>query len=591
MKATKNGVILYFIAAFMMPPMAWFSGMPFYGIVSLPELLEIALTPILWLYVAFFLFGNYFYLKNRLGLVERYLNGDESVSLEKVQKILRWIPHFFIIAIVTFLVIGPNTGLYGKDFLTTQEYIFGEAIAFPIVFLFAVPFFIFMTINLEKWAAAVPFSEKYKPINLNQRVGISILVSTIGVISLLFLLVYINLSLTLAAGAEVNIRELLTKLIIFAAISIAIIFIIFISLNSQVVMPIVDTAHLLKNISEVEGDLTNKLHINSRDEVGELTIYFNNFVNKIAGVIKQVKTDAENLSKSSHHMQDATLSLSGNAQNQTASAEEASATISELSAGMDSIAENAEEQFKDLTSLINTIDGLSKSITQMGTRVEEASSMTLEINNRAAQGDEDLTRMTNSIDKILTSSQEMKNIIAIIEDISEKINLLSLNASIEAARAGEAGRGFAVVAEEISNLAEQTSKSVKNISKLVDTSNQEITEGMGNVGSTIEGINSIITGVDTIREMMSKIYSEMNRQKRNNTAVNKEAENVKTKASDIMNATDLQKNSTKELVRAISSINTATQSSAEGAEQLTLNSKEIADLSEALKQLVDFFKV
>ena len=88
------------------------------------------------------------------------------------------------------------------------------------------------------------------------------------------------------------------------------------------------------------------------------------------------------------------------------------------------------------------------------------------------------------------SSREMMGIVDIINDISEKINLLSLNAAIEAARAGDAGRGFAVVADEISKLADQTAISIKEIDRLIKVNNDEITAGGDNIDSAIDTISA-----------------------------------------------------------------------------------------------------
>ena len=97
----------------------------------------------------------------------------------------------------------------------------------------------------------------------------------------------------------------------------------------------------------------------------------------------------------------------------------------------------------------------------------------------------------------------MQNIVGIINDISDKINLLSLNAAIEAARAGDAGRGFAVVADEISKLADQTAHSIKEISDLIQENETEISRGTENVRASVEMISQIISGVNVISEFIN----------------------------------------------------------------------------------------
>ena len=142
--------------------------------------------------------------------------------------------------------------------------------------------------------------------------------------------------------------------------------------------------------------------------------------------------------------------------------EEITAT-DEISAGIDNVAAGASDQVERITRLVETIDRLTGIIHDVERKTSEAARVTGSISDMARDGEAGMREMNESMEAIGESSREMTGIVAIINDISDRINLLSLNASIEAARAGDAGRGFAVVADEISKLADQTSRSVKEI--------------------------------------------------------------------------------------------------------------------------------
>jgi len=146
------------------------------------------------------------------------------------------------------------------------------------------------------------------------------------------------------------------------------------------------------------------------------------------------------------------------------------------------------------------MDELTGIIEQISSKVNETLSLSQLMTNESKEGDQALEIMTKSMNKIRNSSSEMVNIIAIINDISDKINLLSLNAAnllslnaaIEAARAGEQGRGFAVVADEISKLADQTAGSLKDIEKLIVENNNEIAVGIESSSKTVKIIGIVL---------------------------------------------------------------------------------------------------
>jgi methyl-accepting chemotaxis protein len=206
-------------------------------------------------------------------------------------------------------------------------------------------------------------------------------------------------------------------------------------LRREIVRPISLLADRLKDIAQGDGDLTKRIDYDARNEIGEVAHWFNQFVDKLAPVIAQVRTTANSLSSASDQVSASAQSLSRGTSEQAASVQETTASLEQMNA---SISQNADN---------------SKQMEKMAT--EGAYEM--------AQCDQIVADAVNAM-KLITDK------ISIVEEIAYQTNLLALNAAIEAARAGEHGKGFAVVASEVRKLAERSQAAAQEISSLTSNS-------------------------------------------------------------------------------------------------------------------------
>jgi methyl-accepting chemotaxis protein len=373
--------------------------------------------------------------------------------------------------------------------------------------------------------------------------------------------------------------------LMITAISLSIIYIISRNISFQVE----SVSSNLKEISSGDGNLNVKIIIDSKDEIGGLAQFFNKFVNKISRVIGVINVMSHDLANSSKEMELLIQKFSDSTQNQAASAEEISSTIQEVSSGMDSIASNSRVQFETISNLGDGINELSEIIHGMEKRILETYDQADAISQQAKVGGDSIHAMSESMSRINKSSDQMKNIINIINDISKKTNLLSLNASIEAARAGDAGRGFAVVADEIAKLATLTSQSIKNIDELIRASNEEVTNGNTIILGTVDIIKSIINGINGINDKMKNVTSSMKEQLSINQEVSKNAEIAKRKSNEIMVSTDEQKHAISAISTAVISISNHTLTIAQGSQEMKESFHETSEIAQKLKEQVNFF--
>ena len=347
---------------------------------------------------------------------------------------------------------------------------------------------------------------------------------------------------------------------------------------------------MMKEIAEGGGDLTRTIDIKADDEIGQFAASFNVFVTKIRDIAAMITKSAEYLTASSADMNNSSLNLADNAQKQAAASEEMTSTVEQLSATAENTADISVRQHEKFNLLISMISKLSDNIVTLEATVRDSVSLSSKISEEALSGDKHLKLMNNSMENITDSSQKMMGIIEIIDDISNRINLLSLNAAIEAARAGEAGKGFAVVADEISKLADQTSSSLKDIDSLIKINKDEIGQGMDTVLKSIEILGNITHQVSNISERMQGIFRNTEEQISIKNEIGSQIDSLQTLSGQIKSSSEEQKYAFTDIVRTITEISSLAQSTASSAEEVSSHSGKISKLSDEISGTVAAFR-
>jgi methyl-accepting chemotaxis protein len=279
--------------------------------------------------------------------------------------------------------------------------------------------------------------------------------------------------------------------------------------------------------------------------------------------------------------------FSGNTTELSSSIEEITANIEEISGGIENITTAAGVQDTDVSSMSVKLADLAEIIKDMGESVTRSLGITSEITEKAGSGEKSLMEMEQNMARIGESSGQMKSIVGIINDISDRINLLSLNAAIEAARAGDAGRGFAVVADEISKLADGTASSIKEIAALINANESETRKGGAVIRQTSELIRAIITGVDEINRSISGIVAFRDRQSEAGASVTASISSLSERAEFISKAAQEQRLGIEEILRHISEINNISMSNTAGALHLHHDSEELVGLMNKFQNTID----
>ena len=233
----------------------------------------------------------------------------------------------------------------------------------------------------------------------------------------------------------------------------------------------------LRNLST--GNLTQPIEEPFAEDYETLRLDFNNTLDTLTQTIAQVVEASESIRARSAEISHASEDLSARTENQAATLEETAAALDELTASVKSAAEGAREVEK-------VVHQARTEATESGTVVQGA---------------------VDAMNEIERSSEQISQIIGVIDDIAFQTNLLALNAGVEAARAGDAGRGFAVVASEVRALAQRSSAAAKEIKLLISASTQHVDRGVDQVGRAGSALARIVDRVTEISSLVSDIAS------------------------------------------------------------------------------------
>ena len=314
-------------------------------------------------------------------------------------------------------------------------------------------------------------------------------------------------------------------------------------------------------------------------------------IRRINVIVRLVIDSSGKLKNSTGLMREVTGTFSENIQEQAASFEQIAATIEGVDVSGIHVEKLTASQMEQAGRLSVAIHENRTLLDDMNKQVHATSVLAEDISGEAQTGEQTLDAMTTNMAEIKTTSNRMAEIVKIITEISEKINLLALNASIEAARAGDAGRGFAVVAEEVSKLADKTSGSVREIEELIVMSHNSIEQGGVSVQNTAGVIKKIIGNIIEINGMTRTLTDGIGGQIKQFDNLDRLGEDASRIAKEIRDATNVQKSALAEISGSMESVNRINQSNAGEAQKLAQMSAQIDKISEQLIQAVEFFKL
>jgi methyl-accepting chemotaxis protein len=310
-----------------------------------------------------------------------------------------------------------------------------------------------------------------------------------------------------------------------------------------------NTINMVKDLAEGEGDLTKRLEIGSRDELGELAGWFNTFLENIHQIICQVAGTAEKVAIASEELNTTSQHITANSAETSAQADVVSNAAQAVGQNLQTVATGAEEMETSI-----------KDIARNATEAARVATSAVKVAETT----------TATVSKLGESSTEIGQVVKVITSIAQQTNLLALNATIEAARAGEAGKGFAVVANEVKELAKATAKATEDISHKIEAIQTDTKAAV----SAIASISGVINQINDISGTIATAVEEQN------ATTNEMARNVNEAAQRCA-----------EITSNIAGVAEAAQGTTRGATDTQKASQQLVQMSTRLRALVGKFKI
>lgn len=379
--------------------------------------------------------------------------------------------------------------------------------------------------------------------------------------------------------------------ILIFIVSLAVIIIIAFFIAKGIVTPIRRITYILKDISEGEGDLTRKITMDSKDEIMEMSEWFNSFVEKMRLIIVELLKDSKHLSENVKGFNEI-LGVSNE------NLKEILVEISVIGESIQtnaSISEEANASIEELTSTAHTIHKQTLDVNDKKNEMENAVEIGEVAINEVVSSVNQVKNTSDEVKLVLTelkdSTGKISDVVKIITSISEQTNLLALNASIEAARAGVHGKGFAVVAEEVRKLAEESQASTGEILELINeinarmiTTNKMIDKENTLVEDSVEKGNATKIQFSHIKNLLMDVAERIQE-------INRSTEEQADISDEMSKAIEALSTSTQDNANAISTISSKTQSQVDTLDEIDKRNMIIKEAVETLNAITSRFKI
>jgi methyl-accepting chemotaxis protein len=327
--------------------------------------------------------------------------------------------------------------------------------------------------------------------------------------------------------------------------------------------PLADVLEALVDIAEGEGDLTRRLKSRRKDEIGQLSNAFDQFIDKIQELVRHTARATGEVISAVAETSESTSRITRKVVEQESETGQVATAITEMAATITEVANNAASAEEAARNAASEADSGYRTVEETASSIQSLS--------------EEIRAAANVIGTVEKDSDEIGGVLDVIKGIAEQTNLLALNAAIEAARAGEQGRGFAVVADEVRNLATRTQESTGEIEQMIGRLQN----------SAHQAVTVMETGCTKAEENVRQAHKAQESLKAITAAIG----TINAMNTQIATASEQQSAVSEEINRSIVAISQGSKDAAEISRHSVEVTEQLGDLASELQQVIQQFKI
>ncbi len=333
-------------------------------------------------------------------------------------------------------------------------------------------------------------------------------------------------------------------------------------LEKTMILPIRKVGAGLRDIASGKANLTKRIQVKSRDEIGDVAEWFNQVMDQIHEMVRDMERAAGEITEASNGVSVTSEAIAKGMESQTGKAEQVAAAVTEMAATLAEVAKSCSSATEAAEQSQKVAEN-GKALTEKTLQGMEKVSSVMQESSHAAS-------------VLSTRTQEIEKVTRVINDIADQTNLLALNAAIEASRAGEHGRGFAVVADEVRKLSEKTSRATREISEMIRTIQEEAGDA---VVSTVEGMEE----VENVSGLSHQAGLALD-------AIVGQSNDLLGRVRQINGAMDEVALAVDDISKSMNDISEVTRNTAQGSSESLDASHQLGELAVNLKQKVQAFR-